>query len=226
MKSIWDTCKRFSKLQHNNFLNRNWLLLVAIIFILPTCNSLQQKPKIENDLEKHHFKETGYVVQEEFLSFFDSYGGIDSLGYPLTDEIIVDGWRVQYFEMGRLEYHPENEPVYRVTVGWLGDLLNRRRPPIPAVNIPRSNTTNQRYYVASGHTLSGDFLHYFDAHGGSVRFGLPISEPYLLEGQLTQDFQSARFFWTPQLNKTVTLEETGRVHLEIINTKNKKEDTP
>ena len=119
----------------------------------------------------------------------------------------------EYFEKGRLEYHPENEAAYRVTVGWLGDLLNRRRPPIKN---PGADNANTRYYAETGHTLSGDFLKYFDAHGGSVRFGQPISEPFLLDGKLTQDFQSARFFWTPANQEPVTLENIGRVHLESV----------
>lgn len=127
----------------------------------------------------------------------------------------MEGWTVQYFEKGRLELHPENEPAYRITVGWLGDLLQRRRPPLLASLIPRVDDPHRRYFSATGHTLSGDFLVYFDTHGGSVRFGLPISEPFLIKGRLTQDFQSARFFWTPENHPPVTLEEIGRVHLEI-----------
>ena len=39
-----------------------------------------------------------------------------------------------------------------------------------------------------------------------MRFGLPISEPFLLDWRLTQDLQSARFFWTPDAASPVTLE--------------------
>ena len=112
-----------------------------------------------------------------------------------------------------MEYHPENEPAYQITVGWLGELLQRRRPPIPTAEIPAANLPSQRYYPQTGHTLSRDFLDYFDRHGGTVRFGLPISEPFFLEGRLTQDFQSARFFWTPQTAEGVTLENIGQVYL-------------
>ncbi len=184
------------------------------LFIIVACNS--HPPSIVLVKDRPQFEESDYIVQGEFLDFFDKYGGLESLGYPLTDEIMVAGWRVQYFEKGRLEYHPENEPDYRVTVGWLGDLLNRRRPPIPAIAIPQTNTSNRHYYPVSGHTLSGDFLHYFQTQGGTVRFGLPISEPYLLAGQLTQDFQSTRFFWSPLTEKRVILEDIGRVHLRTI----------
>ena len=162
------------------------------------------------------FEETGYAVEGEFLTFFEKYGGLDSLGLPLSEEIVVDGWRLQYFEKGRLEYHPENEPAYRVTVGWLGILLNRRRPPISDSLIPDPGLKNYRYFSQTGHTLSGDFLRYYEAHGGSVRFGLPISEPFLEAGQLTQDFESARLFWTPDTAGSVTLEDTGRIHLDLI----------
>ncbi|MCB0164076.1 MAG: hypothetical protein KDI79_07620 [Anaerolineae bacterium] len=161
-------------------------------------------------------------INEEFGHFSEVYGGVKSLGQPLTPIIMVDGWRVQYFENGRLEYHPENEPAYRITVGWLGDLLQRRRPPINPATIPSGDSPHTRYFAATGHTLSGDFLAYFDAHGGTVRFGRPISEPFLLNGQLSQDLQSARFFWTPQANSPVTLEPIGRVHLASLSEQNKK----
>jgi hypothetical protein len=154
---------------------------------------------------------------DEFWHFYRRYGGAESLGHPLSTKKTVDGWQVQYFEKGRLEYHPENEPAYRVTVGWLGDLLHRRQPPIPTSRIPRPDDPNHRYFVETGHTVSGDFLRYFEAHGGKVRFGQPISEPFLQQGRLTQDFQSARFFWTPQADPPVTLEDIGRVHLSVIN---------
>jgi hypothetical protein len=157
--------------------------------------------------------ESPYIITQTFYPFYEKYGGVGSLGNPLTNVTTVDGWQVQYFEFGRLEYHPENEADYVVTVGWLGEVLNRRQPPIAPLNIPATTASHRRYYAKTGHTLSGDFLTYFDTHGGSVRFGLPISEPFLWRGQLTQDFQSARFFWTPDQQIPVTLEAIGKVHL-------------
>ena len=198
-------------------LNFRLLLVIIALIVFGGCNNQPQASNTNDTQTTHYFEETGYSVQGDFLYFFNEYGGIDSLGYPLTEETVVDGWRVQYFEKGRLEYHPENEAAYRVTVGWLGDLLNRRRPPISTENIPASNSHAHRYYPQTGHTISGVFLRYFDEHGGSVRFGLPISEPFLWEGRLAQDFQSARFFWTPHATETVMLEEIGRIHLDTIN---------
>lgn len=188
-------------------------ILILLLIILIGCQGQPAAQPEENETS-HYFAKTGQTVRGDFWLFFNRYGGLESLGYPLTGEIAVDGWTVQYFEKGRLERHPENEPAYHLTVGWLGDLLQRRRPPIPAALIPSADDLRQRYFSATGHTLGGDFLTYFEAHGGSVRFGLPISEPFLIEGRLTQDFQSARFFWTPERTPPVTLEEIGRVHLE------------
>ncbi len=184
-----------------------------VILVLVSCSD-QQAPDA-GVVEAYYFEETGHSIQGDFLRFFDIYGGVESLGYPLSEEIVVDGWRVQYFDKGRLEYHPENEPAYRITIGWLGDLLHRRRPPIPTANIPRPDDPNHRYFPQTGHTVSGDFLHYFDTHGSTVHFGLPINEAFLWEGRLTQDFQSSRFFWTPEKKTPVTLEEIGRLHFEI-----------
>lgn len=190
---------------------RQRLLLITFVAFLIACHA-EKAPAAE--IEARHYVETGHTVQGRFLAFYLSYGGEASLGYPLSEEMSIEGWQVQYFEKGRLEYHPENEPAYQVTVGWLGDLLHRRRPPIPVREIPPATMPFRRYYPETGHTLSGDFLAYFDQHGGTVRFGLPISEPFLLEGRLIQDFQSARFFWDSQGESSVILENMGQVHLE------------
>ncbi len=189
------------------------VIVVIIILILTACQS--QPISSADEAESHYFVETGHTVRGDFWRFFNGYGGVESLGYPLTEEMVVDGWTVQYFEKGRLERHPENEPAYQITVGWMGDLLQRRRPPLSAELIPPAGDSNWRYFPKSGHTISGDFLRYFDTHGGMVRFGLPISEPFLEAGRLTQDFQSARFFWTPENDSPVTLEEIGRVYWEL-----------
>ncbi len=196
-----------------DLLKIQWFLAIVISLLLTAC---QEQPASKVDMaESHYFVETDHTVRGDFWRFFNRYGGVESLGYPLTEEMEDDGWTVQYFEKGRMERHPENEAAYRITVGWLGDLLHRRRPPIPTEMIPRAGDSNRRYYPETGHTLSGDFLRYFEAHGGTVRFGLPISEPFLEEGHLTQDFQSARFFWTPEVEPPVTLEEIGRVYLAM-----------
>lgn len=199
-----------------------WLAIATAILFLTSCSDDPFVPLNTVQTKTDYFEENDYAVQGEFLVFFKRYGGVESLGYPLTEEVVVKGWRVQYFENGRLEYHPENEAAYRVTVGWLGDLLHLRRPPLPESAVPRFDETNRRFFPQTGHTVSGDFLEYYDEHGGTVRFGLPISEPFLWDGRLTQDFQSARFFWTIDQPQKVILENIGQVHLEQIGLNKRK----
>lgn len=203
------TAGRKLKLYRRQILN----LLLLTLFLLPACRQAAQPPN-DSTLLTSFIGKTGITVEGKFLEFFYRFGGVESLGQPLTTVVVVDGWQVQYFEKGRLEYHPENEPAYRITVGWLGELLHRRRPPIPVSSLPSSQETRRRYFPETGHTLSGDFLTYFETYGGSVRFGLPISEPFLKDGRLVQDLQSARFSWTPMLSAPVTLEDIGALHLQ------------
>lgn len=189
------------------------LVLLIIVVCLLSCDGSQ--PHETQTEDGYYAPQTGHTVRGEFLRFYRVYRGAESLGYPLTEEIVADGWTVQYFENGRLEFHPENEPAYRITVGWLGELLHRAQPPIPAARIPPARDSHRRYFSQTGHTLSGDFLTYFDQNGGSVRFGLPISEPFLWQGRLVQDLQSARFIWATEKNVPVTLEQTGRFHFKL-----------
>jgi hypothetical protein len=67
-----------------------------------------------------------------------------------------------------------------------------------------------------GHAVSGDFLRYFERHGGLDRFGFPIAEPLPVKGELVQDFQRGRLVWhlgRPP-SERVTLEPIGRVYFE------------
>ncbi len=69
-----------------------------------------------------------------------------------------------------------------------------------------------RYYDESGHSVSGAFLAFFDAHGGIAIFGFPITEPFEdAGGRVVQYFQRARFEWDAE-NETVRL---GNLGLEL-----------
>ena len=50
-------------------------------------------------------------------------------------------------------------------------------------------SSRQVYFKDSGHTLRGTFLDYWRANGGRSTFGLPISEPFALDGYYTQAFE-------------------------------------
>jgi hypothetical protein len=73
------------------------------------------------------FPQTGYSVGFGFLHFFQTHGGINVFGYPISQELPEIGpdghsHTVQYFQRARFEYHPEfNGTPYEVELGLLGD---------------------------------------------------------------------------------------------------------
>jgi len=80
--------------------------------------------------EEHRwYPETGHGLHFGFLRYFDTRGGLDVFGYPISEELQENGFTVQYFQRARFEYHPENVGTpYEVQLGLLGDqLLQQRR---------------------------------------------------------------------------------------------------
>ncbi len=77
---------------------------------------------------EHFFEETGHTVREPFLSFWQTNGQVEAFGYPISEplwEYVADQLtQVQYFERGRLEYHPRSPDLaLRVQVSPLGHKL-------------------------------------------------------------------------------------------------------
>jgi len=170
-----------------------WLvcLLIVGLSIVPSASLAQETVG-------QYFAETDYTVRGEFLQFFNQWGGIDVFGSPLSQELMEDGVRIQYFQNSRLEWHPENSRPYRVQPGLLGELLSVRQPPIPSAQIPLASRIDERYYPETGHSLKAGFLKFFDQHGGIDLFGYPLSEVAPGEnGRLVQWFQRGRFEWDP-----------------------------
>ena len=52
------------------------------------------------------FPETGYSIAGVIGDFWESNGGIEQFGFPLTPEIVTDGRTSQYFERAILSYAP------------------------------------------------------------------------------------------------------------------------
>jgi len=85
-----------------------------------------------SDAVHQFFPQTNHTVSNAFLRFFSSHGGVDVLGYPISEEmpdVLGDGaiHTVQYFQRARMEYHPELAGKSgEVSLGLLGDeLLNK-----------------------------------------------------------------------------------------------------
>jgi len=163
-----------------------------------------------------YFAETGHSVSGAFLTFFDTRGGLEIFGYPITDQFEENGRLVQYFQRVRMEWHPENPDPYKVQLGLLGDLLGHRASPIPTSQAPPINHPQRRYYPETGHTLSYAFLAYYDSHGGLDIFGYPITEFILENGNIVQYFQRGKMEWHPEnsRDRRVQLGFLGEVYAE------------
>src|SRR4051812_4129751 len=133
------------------------------------------------------YPQTGKTLAPEFLQFYDSKGGVPIFGYPLTDAETEGGYKVQYLERARIEYHPEHAgTVHEVQLGLLGNILNAGRQFPRAAENARVDNQSHRYFAETGHTLSGAFLDYWNTHGGLALFGYPISEPVQENGVTAQ----------------------------------------
>jgi hypothetical protein len=187
-------------------------LLITIALVVAaftgTWNARAQTPASQ------YFPQTGHTVQDDFLRFFNSRGGLGIFGYPLTEAFVENGRQVQYFQKVKMETHPENPDPRKVELGLLGTQLGYAAPPIPAAEIPPANDPNRRYYPETGHTIVYAFLQYFDAHGGQEIFGYPITEFKQESGRFVQYFQRARMEWHPEMppDKRVQLGNLGEIY--------------
>ena len=148
------------------------------------------------------YPQTGKTLSAEFLAFYDANGGVPIFGYPLTEAEVEGGFKVQYLERARIEYHPENRgTAYEVQLGLLGTILTAGRQFAPAPAALRSNAPNAQgsvYFPETVHTLSGKFLKYWEENGGLALFGYPISEPVEEGGYTVQYFQRNRLELHPE----------------------------
>lgn len=68
-----------------------------------------------------YYPETGHSVCAGFRAFWEEFGGLPALGYPISQEFDEYGVIVQYFERARFEWHPGAAPErYDVLLGRLG----------------------------------------------------------------------------------------------------------
>lgn len=183
---------------------------------------------------ERYFPETNRTVRGRFLTYWETYGGLDINGYPLTeerDERLEDGRvrRVQYFERVRMEYHTENQGTpYEVLLGQFGRRIHPLEPPAEPI-------VGALYFSETGHNLSDItrdgsqvvyFAHYWDNNGGLRQFGYPISEiiqERLEDGReyAVQYFERARLEYHPENAGTpyeVLLGQFGRRILTEVNT--------
>ncbi|MGI8586901.1 MAG: cellulase family glycosylhydrolase [Chloroflexia bacterium] len=154
--------------------SRRLSLIALAIFVLAVSLPAPQTTA-EGNVGDRFFPQTGFTVPARFMSYWTGHGGLPVFGYPITAPQMENGYLAQYFERNRFEYHPEHTGTpYEVLLGLLGsDAAAGKYFPKRSAFV-----TNQGhiYYNATGFSLEGSFLLYWQSHGGLALFGYPVSD--------------------------------------------------
>jgi len=189
------------------------VVVIVLMFL-----SLVAAPASAQQGADRYYSETGHTLDGRFTAFFDSHGGLEVLGYPITDAFIdpQSGWMIQYTENARLELAPQAGSSVGARLGALGEALGGWDPPLTAEQVPPSADATCRYFPESGHAVCHAFLTFFDRMGGSALFGFPISEVKLEGDRIVQYFQAFRLEWFPEdlSGRTVHVAALGRQHFD------------
>ena len=128
------------------------------------------------------YAETGHNVKDPFLAKWQAAGGEEVFGPPLSEERFVaeSGAIVQSFAGVAIVYDPTLAPPWDVQAQHLPAGLRTELAPFDARKKADGcrTTADCVYYPETGHTVSGDFLRFWQRHGDLPLLGLPVSEPF------------------------------------------------
>ncbi len=194
-----------------------FLLIVALmaVVLLVGVSAVHSQTTRENC---RYFADTDHWVCDEFLEFYEAWGGVEIFGYPLTEECEDPrlGLRVQYFQRARMEWHPYNNDPYKVQLGLLVDEQGYDFPLADPEKVPAFNSSLHHYFPETRHVVFYEFLNYFREKGGLDIFGYPRSEFMYEDGYIVQYFQRARMEWHPEVvsGSQMRLTKMGEVYIE------------
>jgi hypothetical protein len=194
------------------------LVLLAALVVLPNLAQASPPPA-----QVQYFAETGHAAQNWYWQFWkNTPNALRVLGYPIAEPFIQESftepgkfYRVQYFERGVLEEHPENfgrdGNRFYILGRLLGNELIKGRlaeaPFQPVAQVPTN--ANQTWFRETQHTLrndptTGPFKSFWEQYGGLAVFGYPKSEPFQERNADTgqtywvQYFERNRFEFHPE----------------------------
>ncbi len=204
---IFPTSLRNKQLLQRIALGLGVVILMAAIFAVLIRSSypaplLALRPS--NDLvpssDRRYFEETGFEVSGEFLKFFDTYGGLEVFGYPVSAAYNRQGVMVQYFQKARMEWHVVGPNANTVTLGKLGEELGFQTD---GLSSPVRSTRRRLYFEETQHTVSF-FLKSYNAYQDVDLFGAPITEMFIEDQKIVQYFQRLKLVWDPRTMRVTT----------------------
>jgi hypothetical protein len=166
-----------------------------------------------------YYSETGHTLNVTFELFYDTRGGPEILGYPITEAFVdpFSGLLVQYMENARLELAPDlQSEELQVRVANLGVLIGGWDLPLSASRFPIGHSPGCRFYERSGHQVCHAFLDFYEGHGGPLVFGFPISEFRIEQARVVQYFHDFRLDWYPEAEdgRPIRIASLGRAHFD------------
>ncbi|MFN8540167.1 MAG: class F sortase [Thermomicrobiales bacterium] len=211
------------------------LVLLALALVL-TVGVAPLAPGLTGEVaagDRYCFQETKYCAENAFLDFWKSNGGLEILGFPLSQPFVDNrGLIVQFYERVIMEWHPEStDPRYQVLLTLLG---NDRANVLPERNTPPAacDVTPCTLFAETNHTLRGVFYNYWVANGGLAVFGFPKTEQFTETNQnngqqyIVQYFERNRFEYHPENAGTRYEVLLGQLGLESLNTQRSVLDRP
>lgn len=146
------------------------------------------------------FPETGKSVSGRFLDYWNTHGGLAQQGFPISETLQeksdTDGktYTVQYFERAEFEMHPENAAPNDVLLSLLGVFLYKQKYPAGAPGQQANNAAGSQIFGATGKRVGGDFLAYWQSHGGLAQQGYPISDEFMEKSDLDGKTYRVQYF--------------------------------
>jgi hypothetical protein len=126
------------------------------------------RPVASGPAGSRYFPQTHHTLAGPFLAFWQQYGGVNVLGYPLSEPFTADGQTIQYTERFALAL---TNGVVRPLL--LGSLLYASPTVAPVATAGPAGAS--RAFPATNQSLSGVFLTYWQQHDGAKLLGAPIS---------------------------------------------------
>lgn len=182
---------------------------IAILLLLLALLAPGEKADAQGSEELEYFPETGHNVSGEFLRFYRSAANpVLVYGYPITEQFTSrDGRTVQYFQRARFELNTD-ETVQLTLLG--------RRAYEPGSQRLDINNPAACEMFETGFPVCFAFLDFYEASGGRVYFGNPISPFEFHENLIVQYFEKARFEWRADRpeGERVVLTDLGRLYFD------------
>jgi hypothetical protein len=152
--------------------------------------------------ELRYFPETDHLVGHGFLKYWQTFGGLATFGYPISEEYTDPhtGFVTQWFERARFEWHPGADPShFDVLLGLLGNEVTAgRHGEAPFQPVSAASDANCTYYAVTSHRLCFGFRDFWQSHGGLAILGYPISEEFQENGYTVQYFERQRLEYHPE----------------------------